>query len=272
MINVHRNLRRATIVDSNTATLALEEARACFREGKCAEGCDLYEQLIELIPQQSTALLAELHAQYQAMPNNANRYALYVSRYFDFEIKPTDKVLDIGSGHEPFPYATHLGDIALTDDQYGRHGVPFKYVAGKPVFECNVEDMPFGNKEFDFIYCSHVLEHTIDPERACRELMRVGRRGYIETPTRGKDLWLNTAKMSNHHWAVELRGKTLHFTEYSAEELQGFDCNVILDMNCYPQTDREKALAALLRLKSKQINVMLYWEDTIEYEVHRRIN
>lgn len=60
----------------------------------------------------------------------------------------------------------------------------------------------FRDKEFDFVYCSHVLEHVRDPAKACAELMRIGKRGFIETPTRGKDLWLGTAAVSNHRWAV----------------------------------------------------------------------
>jgi len=37
--------------------------------------------------------------------------------------------------------------------------------------------MPFPDKSFDFVYCAHVLEHVDDPIRACREIMRVGKRG-----------------------------------------------------------------------------------------------
>ena len=73
----------------------------------------------------------------------------------------------MGSGHIPFPLATHLADISVTDGNVGRAGIPFKYVADLPVFECSVETTPFNDKEFDFVYCSHVLEHSSDPRRAC---------------------------------------------------------------------------------------------------------
>ena len=42
--------------------------------------------------------------------------------------------------------------------------------------------MPFKDKSFDFVIASHVLEHSSDPEAFLRELMRVGKAGYIETP------------------------------------------------------------------------------------------
>lgn len=120
--------------------------------------------------------------------------------------------------------------------------------------------MPFADKEFDFVYCSHVLEHTHNPEKACKELMRIAKRGYIETPTRGKDLFLHTGKVSNHIYFVENIDGTLIFTEYTPEELQGLDNDILLQMHVNPQTQREKAFSALIYLKSHLINTMLYWE------------
>ncbi|MZP29458.1 methyltransferase domain-containing protein [Heliobacterium undosum] len=180
-----------------------------------------------------------------------------------------DRVLDIGSGHLPFPLATHLAEFAIDDDQYGRAGQAFQRVDGKPVFECSVEAMPFADKSFDFVYCSHVLEHADDPAKACRELMRVGKRGYIESPNRGKDLWLHSARISNHRWAVESFNDSLIFSEYSADDLSGFDCDILLQMHCAPQTKREKAFAALIYLKATQVNAMLLWEDSFAFEVRR---
>ena len=41
--------------------------------------------------------------------NNCNRYS-YQRNIINFKIEPTMKVLDIGSGSDPFPFATHLVD------------------------------------------------------------------------------------------------------------------------------------------------------------------
>lgn len=253
------------ITDDGSAFRALEAARASCAAGNFVEGIDLYEQLVQAIPQFETDLLAELYDQYQRMPQN--RYSLYVSRDFDFKINPGDKVLDIGSGHDPFPFATHLADIAPDDDSYGRAGIPIKQIAGKPFYACSVEDMPFKDKEFDFVYCSHVLEHVDDPRRACRELARVAKRGYIETPNLGKDIWLNTAKISNHHWYVENFSGKLVFTRYPKHLLEGIGSNILMTMHCQPQTPREKAFSALVLLRSEVINTSLYWENEISCEV-----
>ncbi|WP_207682916.1 class I SAM-dependent methyltransferase [Desulfonema magnum] len=246
----------------------LSIAREKFQSRTFSEAFDIYEQLIAAYPKQAVELLAEVYDCYQRFPYK-DRYNLYQARQFDFGIKPSDKVLDIGSGHIPFPLATHLADIALEDHKYGRAGVPFKYVEGKPVFECSVEDTPFEDKEFDFVYCSHVLEHSQHPEKACQELMRIGKKGYIETPTKGKDIFFDQAKVSNHKICVEEFNSRLIFTEYTPDEIEGMQCNVLMQIHSNPQTIREKAFSALMYLKPCLINTMFLWSDKFEYEVRK---
>lgn len=257
-------------IDVNDFGHYLETARDFFRKGRYNESFDIYEMLADTFQDRSVDLLAEVYDCYQSLPLR-DRYTLYQSRRFDFNIKSTDKVLDVGSGHDPFPLATHLAELAVNDNNYGRAGLPFKHVEGKPVFECSVENMPFTDKEFDFVYCSHVLEHANDPARACEELMRIAKRGYIETPTLAKDLWLNSAGISNHRWSVEYDGSALVFTEYTPDEIKGLQCDILLKMHCDPETKREKAFSALIYLKPEKINTMLLWEDRFYYLVRRSV-
>jgi SAM-dependent methyltransferase len=235
--------------------------------GTLAQACAVFERLLKDRPEAYTKILA---ATYGALEfKSRSRYEMYQSRFFNFKIKEGEKVLDIGSGHMPFPLATHLADVTLTDDDFGRAGMPIRNGDGRPLYECNIENMPFQNHEFDFVYCSHVLEHVADPERACGELVRVGKRGFIETPTRGKDLFLNTARVSGHRWAVEKVHEGLIFTEYAAADVDGLDSNILLDMNCAPQTERERAFAGLMLLRADRANTMLLWEEKFSVEVRR---
>ena len=258
--------REKLIIGVDSIDDGIRAARLKFSEAQYCEAIDIYELLAAAFPEHSISILAELYDCYQQMPDKS-RYALYQQRLFDFGIEPGDKVLDIGSGHIPFPLATHLADLTLTDHHYGRAGTPFKQIDGKPVYECSVESMLFEDKEFDFVYCSHVLEHTSDPERACRELMRVGRRGYIETPTRAKEIFLNSAKVSYHTRYVELRNGRLVFTDYGREELEGLQCDILQSMHSAPQTMREKAFSALIWLKADLVNTTLLWEGSFEFEI-----
>jgi SAM-dependent methyltransferase len=247
----------------------LQHAVDCYTKGRVYDALDVCEQAMGRFPGMSRSVLLLAWEMYQPI-KDADRHTLYQGRHFDFGIRPGDKVLDIGSGNIPLAFATHLADLAVDDDRYGRAGVPFKHLAGRPVFNCPVEQMPFADKEFDFVYCSHVLEHVQDPERACRELMRVGKRGYLETPTLGKDMWLNVGKISNHRWHVRLLNAVLEFTEYTARDLDGVETDLLLDMHINPQTDREKAFSALVLLKSDVLNTMLLWDDRFPVSVQRQ--
>ena len=162
-----------------------------------------------------------------------------------------------------------MADISIDNDFVGRAGVPFKKVDGKPVYEINIENMPFESKEFDFVYCSHVLEHVDNPELACKELMRVAKRGYIETPKKAKDLWLNTAKISNHRWSVDAVNDVLTFSEYTEDEIEGLQNDLLMSMHTSPLTDREKAFSALIYIKADKVNTMFYWNNNFEYAVNR---
>lgn len=146
-----------------------------------------------------------------------DRYS-YQKSQIDFDIKRGDKVLDIGSGHYPFPLATHLADF-YEDKTIHRAGLLVK--DKRPFFGCSVEKMPFKDKEFDFVYCSHVLEHVENPSKACDELMRVAKRGYIETPTKINDIMFGYTGIKNHHkWHINFVGNTLIFIEWTEKEMR----------------------------------------------------
>lgn len=103
-------------------------------------------------------------------------YAKRVAAFFALpEIKPTS-ILDVGcrTGYtlpvfkEAFPDARVVGlDI-----------VPEFIEAAKQRGEAFVGDMhalPFGEGEFDLVFCTGSIEHAYDGDKACRELFRVAR-------------------------------------------------------------------------------------------------
>lgn len=100
------------------------------------------------------------------------------------EIQPHERVLDIGGGDDSFARANVITD-AFPDMNAHRSGRSMQTAkgSGKEFVQCFAEDLPFDDKSFDVAYSRAVFEHTIDPAAACREMMRVAHRGYIETPT-----------------------------------------------------------------------------------------
>jgi SAM-dependent methyltransferase len=101
-------------------------------------------------------------------------------------IRNDDLVLEIGPGAYPHWRSDCLVDKfdneSCTDvSQFG--GLPQKTL-GKPLFRMDGTTIPFKDKSFDYVICSHVLEHVhhSDLPSFLAEIMRVGRRAYIEFP------------------------------------------------------------------------------------------
>jgi SAM-dependent methyltransferase len=150
----------------------------------------------------------------------------YQERYVKFDIEPGQRVLDIGNGGYPFPYATVVADRFLEKS-------PSRYeqlaTGNKPFVLADIHDLAFRDQAFDFVYCSHVVEVVENPLRACKEIMRVGKRGYIETPTLGKDALFAWAK-NLQKWHVVGIGRNLCFFEYSERQLEGIRSSIWRDL------------------------------------------
>ena len=90
---------------------------------------------------------------------------------------PGWKILDIGCGYGASKFATTISDIIdLTEHYKDRQFIKIKE-----------KKLPFKDKEFDFVIASHVAEHVDDISYFLNELARIGKKGYIEVPTRLED-------------------------------------------------------------------------------------
>lgn len=98
-------------------------------------------------------------------------------RKLKLPIRRSDRVLEIGSGGNPHPAADVLVDKYLSS---GHRYSPM--VADRPAILADACALPFADKSFDYVIAFHVLEHIPDPVAFAKELSRVGRAGYIETP------------------------------------------------------------------------------------------
>lgn len=156
------------------------------------------------------------------------------------------RVLEIGPGHAPFRRATHFADFL----QYG----------DLPTSICDLSNdpLPFADKSFDFIYCRHVLEDMFNPFPLIREMSRVGKAGYIETPSPiaelccGVDGGAPAYRGYHHHrFIVWVDGDQLRFvSKYPIIEYFGFD---------------DECLADLLRCGPENWNTNYLWRDAINW-------
>jgi hypothetical protein len=89
-------------------------------------------------------------------------------------IKDGAKVLEIGPGHVPFSKATHFCGWTLEEKSK---------LQNYKVANVSVDVLPYSNKEFDFVYCRHVIEDLWNPSHCLNEISRVAKEGWIETPS-----------------------------------------------------------------------------------------
>ena len=161
----------------------------------------------------------------QAFPDGGRH--LYQEKLVDFNIPENAQVLDIGSGPTPFQAATILCDRYIEETVHRRGAIRTR---GLPLVVADIHALPFANRTFDFVYCAHIFEHIDDPIKACSEVMRVGRGGYLETPNFMKDMLFCQAAHMNHHWHTIAAGTTLFFFEYTSRQLEGIRSSVWHDL------------------------------------------
>jgi ubiquinone/menaquinone biosynthesis C-methylase UbiE len=146
-----------------------------------------------------------------------------------------ERVLDVGGWYQPFnlatdvidlnPYATRRVHEALDPEDPERFDE-----ANWVVADVCVVPWPYPDKHFDFAVCSNLLEDVRDPLVVCGELNRVARAGYIETPSRLREIFAKERRLGwralrgaqpeigfyHHRWFVEAAGAHLRFTAKTA--------------------------------------------------------
>jgi len=144
----------------------------------------------------------------QALLASGNEKLAWACRRLHCPVPRSALVLEVGSGGSPYFRANVLID-AYTETRE-RHWAPF--VTDRPSVLGKGESLPFRDKSFDFVIASHVLEHSTDPETFLRELQRVAKAGYIETPDafmeRINPYWDHRSEVTVRQGVLEVRKKT----------------------------------------------------------------
>jgi len=149
-------------------------------------------------------------------------------------IKPGDLALDVGGGMKPLSRANYVIDF-LPWGHVQQLDPYLKNVWPKPHFSkdtwvhwdlCSHEPWPFKDKQFDFVLCKQTLEDLRDPVWVCEEMMRVGKSGFIEVPSRIVESTPGIERSrycgySHHHWLCEITEDGIEFL-FKHAQLHGY--------------------------------------------------
>lgn len=172
-------------------------------------------------------------------------------------VPPGKLVLDVGSGDAPFPRADVICDKYLLDtDRVGGLVIDRPFVVG------SITALPFLDKSFDFVYCSHVLEHVDRPATAAMELMRVAKSGYIEVPSEIQEKIRSTPV---HKWYVSKENDTLVFKKKDREI---FDRALHEAFGKLIEAKDRAYRSFFFRHNYDLLNIEYYWKDEIKVRLN----
>lgn len=157
--------------------------------------------------------------------------------------RPEWNVVDLGCQFGGWSQAGTLVDRMPLHDHY----------PGRRFVQADVCQTPFFDHEFDFAVASHIAEHVTYPAMFLRELMRVARRGYIETPLPLFDN-LVYGNPAEHLWWVTMDDEAEQLVFRPRKNLLRESCTI--DMwNFLGEHFREATV------------LELYWEGSIPYRI-----
>lgn len=177
-------------------------------------------------------------------------------------IQNYERVLEIGAGHNPFLRANVVVDIDFHSGEH-RDGHSMRLTADKIYIQADLTALPFKDKSFDWVICLHVLEHVSNPALACEELMRVAKKGLIETPRKWTEYY---AGHPTHRWLIDEKDDILIFEPILWLESPFLNFALPSVWSSVPLLN-----AAETRFRHIPC-VQKIWHDTFEYHVTEPLN
>jgi len=147
-------------------------------------------------------------------------YEPNVAKVLD-QVSQKHTVLDIGGWARPFNRANYVVDIMPYETRgfYGYQGPCDEWFSKKTWVIHDISSkkpLPFKNKFFDYVICSHTLEDIRDPLFLAAEIARVGKKGYLEVPSRLIEstkgvMGPGYVGYLHHRWLIEIENSSVIF-------------------------------------------------------------
>lgn len=182
-----------------------------------------------------------------------------------FRINPKDKVVDIGGSmrqHDQIKIDTLIDLIRPEEAPYGPSSLKAKNFVS---CDFTKQKLPFSDNQFDFCLCTHTIEDLNNPLLLLDEMSRIAKRGYITTPSMGKDMvfshidytnWLTGSRRvpgdGHHKWFVKKQKSKLILIPKNYPILYSSNFNFI-NWSGEPETQ-------------------YYWEKQIDYQEIKDLN
>jgi len=180
----------------------------------------------------------------------------------------SDSVLEIGPGASPFWRSdVYLDRNFSKEEEKKQRGVRDQIRYNKPIFYYDGKEFPFKNKEFDYIICSHVIEHVEDEniDIFFSEMQRVAKKGYIEVPTLFYEYLFN---FHVHKWMINIKDNQI----------------ILMNKKYFSFSLVNDVFYNLLKhgFKNKRSNILndfkrlffegVEWENTLDYKIVKNIS
>ncbi len=178
----------------------------------------------------------------------------------DLNIKSSDRVLEVGGGHNPHPRSNVVVD-KFADSNFHRSG-DIAVLKNQTFMEADGENLPFKDNEFDYVICCQVLEHVENPVKFLAEQFRVAKRGYIETPSL---LGENLFPRESHKWILHEHNNVLYLLDKQKMGFHhGYDLGVLIQ-DYLPK--HSIGFKILERTHPNLISIRIEWETNFAYEI-----
>jgi ubiquinone/menaquinone biosynthesis C-methylase UbiE len=159
---------------------------------------------------------------------------------------PNWKILDIGCGYTAHKNASVVCDVQDLSNYY----------KSKKFVKLDDKNLPFNDKEFDFVIASHVIEHVKDVDYFIKELERVSSKGYIELPTILEDNLVFENK-KDHLWHME-------FDDVNKQ------LNISKKVQFLEPVLTVSSSKKFLKYFRQSLVLELMWENTIEFNIIKK--